>query len=154
MYEKMDYYRDLMKVQQERIAACDKELDELTKRLSAVRSDKSNWNRELRNTQKEMDEYREQQDKNYVANNRRKAKKIAAQYGIEIEDDSYREAGEYNLLHYVGPPDWIKGDDPLEDGHYAYHWEETLWLVEFYAKWHPDHPEHDQRTKEGISPWN
>jgi len=83
---------------------------------------------------------------------RRQARKIAERYGIKWEDDSYREGGEHNHLHYFPKPDWLEGDDPLGDGHYAYNWDETEWLVEFYAKHHPDHPDHANREYLEIAP--
>lgn len=150
----LDDHRNLMDVQRNRIDARNKEIEELSKRLKAAHDDCNFWKRELSTTEKAMKSERERLEKNYISNVRRKAKKIATQYNIEIENDSHREYGEYHLIHYIGQPDWLQGDDPLDDGHYAYDWEETLWLVEFYAKWHPDHPEYEQRKKADISPWN
>ena len=46
---------------------------------------------------------------------------------------------------YVGQPDWLEGDDPLVDGHYARDYGELHGLVEFYAMHHPDHPDHANR---------
>lgn len=83
---------------------------------------------------------------------RRKAKRIARRWGVTWEDDSYRESGYYNHLHYFPKPDYIEGADPLGDGHYAYNWDETLWLVEFYARHNPEHPDHDQREHLEIAP--
>jgi hypothetical protein len=54
--------------------------------------------------------------------------------------------------HYFPQPAWLEGDDPLKDGHYSNNWYETLWLVEFYAKHHPEHPDHDQREYLEIAP--
>jgi hypothetical protein len=94
----------------------------------------------------------ERRARNAVLAARQKAKRLAKKYDIEWEDDSYREFGEYNFTHWVDQPAWLEGDDPLKDGHYAYNWEETLWLVEFYAKHHPEHPDHDQREYLEIAP--
>lgn len=94
----------------------------------------------------------ERRARNAVNAARRKAQRLAKRYEIEWEDDSYRENGEYNHLHYFPKPDWLEGDDPLGDGHYAYNWDETEWLVEFYAKHHPDHPDHANREYLEIAP--
>jgi hypothetical protein len=83
---------------------------------------------------------------------RRKANRIARRWGVTWEDDSYRESGYYNHLHYFPKPDFIEGADPLGDGHYAHNWDETLWLVEFYARHNPEHPDHDQREYLEIAP--
>ncbi len=83
---------------------------------------------------------------------RRKANAIMKQYNIVIENESYREYGEYVFSVWVGKPEWLKRDDPLEDGHFAHDWHEVLWLVDFYAKWHPDHPDHEKRQVLKIAP--
>jgi hypothetical protein len=94
----------------------------------------------------------ERRARNAVSAARQKAQRLAKKYDIEWDDDSYRECGEYNLVHYFPQPVWLKGDDPLKDGHYANNWEETLWLVEFYAKHHPEHPDHENREYLEIAP--
>jgi hypothetical protein len=88
---------------------------------------------------------------------RKEALRLAKKYDIEWVDDSYYEdGGEYwqkivgvptrrlkNLVHYFPQPAWLEGDDPLKDGHYANNWDETLWLVEFYARSTiPEHPDY------------
>ena len=94
----------------------------------------------------------ERRARNAVRAARQKAQRLAKKYDIEWDDDSYRECGEYNLTHWVGQPAWLEGDDPLKDGHYAYNWEETLWLVEFYARHNPEHPDHEHREHLEIAP--
>ena len=81
----------------------------------------------------------------------KEAQTLAEKYGIEWDDDSYREFGVYNHFHYFPQPVWLN-DDPLKDGHYANNWDETLWLVEFYAKHHPEHPDHENREYLEIAP--
>jgi hypothetical protein len=81
-----------------------------------------------------------------------RAKRLAEKYGIKWEDDSYREDGEYCLWLYFPVPDFIEGDDPLIDGHFAANWDEAEWIVEFYAKHHPDHPDHANREYLEIAP--
>jgi len=83
---------------------------------------------------------------------RKEALRLAKKYDIEWDDDSYYEGDEYNHVHYFPQPAWLKGDDPLKDGHYANNWDETLWLVEFYARHNPEHPDHDQREYLEIAP--
>jgi hypothetical protein len=94
----------------------------------------------------------ERRARNAVSAARQKAQRLAKKYDIEWDDDSYRECGYYNLTHYFPQPAWLEGDDPLEDGHYSTDWYETLWLVEFYAKHHPEHPDHENREYLEIAP--
>ena len=90
--------------------------------------------------------------RNETARYRSKAQKLAKKYDIYIDDSSSWDGGNYHIDHWVGEPDWLTGSDPLEDGHYSYDWRETLWLVEFYAKHHPEHPDHANREFLPISP--
>ena len=104
----------------------------------------------------------ERRARNAVRAARQKTKRLAKKYDIEWEDDSYREKlivlfdgryyGYYNHLHYFPKPDFIEGADPLGDGHYAYNWDETLWLVEFYARHNPEHPDYEHRDHLEIAP--
>jgi hypothetical protein len=94
----------------------------------------------------------ERRARNAVSAARQKAQRLAKKYDIEWEDDSYREFGEYNHFHYFPQPAWLEGDDPLKDGHYANNWDETLWLVEFYSKHHPEHPDYWNREYLEIAP--
>lgn len=79
---------------------------------------------------------------------RAKCKALAAQYGIEIEEDK----GIEHRAFWIGQPEWLEGDDPVEDGHYVYEWEDALELVEIYAKHHPSHPDHANRKFNVIGP--
>ena len=97
---------------------------------------------------------------------RKEALRLAKKYDIEWVDDSYYEdGGEYwqkivgvptrrlkNLVHYFPQPAWLEGDDPLKDGHYSNNWDETLWLVEFYARHNPEHPDYWNREYLEIAP--
>lgn len=94
----------------------------------------------------------ERRARNAVSAARRKAQRLAKKYDIEWDDDSYYDGYDYCLTHYFPKPEWLEGDDPLEDGHYSTDWEETLWLVEFYAKHHPEHPDHASREYLEIAP--
>ena len=96
---------------------------------------------------------------------RKEALRLAKKYDIEWVDDSYYEdGGEYwqkivgvptrrlkNLVHYFPQPVWLN-DDPLKDGHYSNNWDETLWLVEFYARHNPEHPDYWNREYLEIAP--
>lgn len=95
----------------------------------------------------------ERRERNEMNATRRRAERLALKYDIKWEDDSYRESGEYNHLHWFPQPEWLEGDDPLGDGHHAYNWDETLWLVEFYAKHNPEHPDYEHREFLKNSPW-
>ena len=80
------------------------------------------------------------------------AKRIAKKYSITIEDDSVRDHDGYDMRHWVFQPEWLEGDDPLEEGHFSHDWSDTRWLVEFYAKHHPSHPQHSEREFLDYSP--
>lgn len=95
----------------------------------------------------------DQERKRAANRDRAAAKRIAKKYSVEIEDEGAWDIDGYDFRHWVGCPDWID-TDPLEDGHYAYDWADTRWLVEFYAKHHPSHPKHSEREFLAISPWN
>jgi hypothetical protein len=90
--------------------------------------------------------------RNQNAKQRSKANKLSKEYDIPILDDSSYQGATYYLDHWVDCPDWIAGADPLEDGHHSSDWSTTLWLVEFYAKHHPKHPDHASRECLKISP--
>lgn len=90
-------------------------------------------------------------EKARVNRHRRPANALAEKYDIRIEvDNDCLDVGE--VSHWVSQPDWLSGDDPLEDGHYSHDWADTLWLVEFYAKHSPAHPDHANREFLEISP--
>ena len=91
-------------------------------------------------------------EKARIARHRRQTNALAKQYAIEIDNDidGWLEAGE--IKHWVPQPAWLSGDDPLADGHYSHDWEDTLWIVEFYAKHSPAHPDHANREFLVTSP--
>ena len=82
--------------------------------------------------------------RNETAKYRNKAQKLAKKYDIYIDGSSSHESHRY-INHYVCKPVWFTDSDPLEDGHYSSDWSTTFWLVDFYAKHHPDHPDHAKR---------
>jgi chorismate mutase len=127
---------------QAQVADLDQQITEQQQRLSELKSERAALARKVANWQ----EIAEGAD-------RRKANRLARRWGVYWEDDSYREGGVYNHLHYFPKPDFLEGADPLTDGHYAYSWDETLWLVEFYAKHNPEHPDHEHREFLENSPW-
>lgn len=86
----------------------------------------------------------ERLDRNETANNRRKAQELSKKYDIPIINNSGWEGGQYFIDHWVSKPDWLKSD-PLEDGHFGENWTSTLWIIEFYAKHHPKHPDYQSR---------
>ena len=83
-------------------------------------------------------------------------RKICKKYNMSYEDDhTYDYENNVPVKHskwWVSPPTWLEGDDPLEDGHFAHELYEVLWLLEFYAKHHPDHPDHAKREYLDNSP--
>ena len=91
-------------------------------------------------------------EKARIARYRRQTNALAKKYAIKIENniEDWLEAGE--VRHWVLKPAWLSGDDPLADGHHSNDWEDTLWLVEFYAKHSPAHPDHANREFLVTSP--
>tara|TARA_R110002020_G_scaffold126604_4_gene284422 strand:- start:3876 stop:4349 length:474 start_codon:yes stop_codon:yes gene_type:complete len=83
---------------------------------------------------------------------RKRINALSKKYDIRvvIDIDDCLDVGE--VSHGVYQPDWLSGDDPLEDGHYSHDWADTLWLVEFYAKHSPAHPDYANREFLEISP--
>ena len=83
-------------------------------------------------------------------------RKICKAYDMSYEDDHdyYHDNGVpvRSSRWWVSQPAWLEGDDPLEDGHHACTLDEVLWLVEFYAKHHPDHPDYAEREYLDGSP--
>ncbi len=82
---------------------------------------------------------------------RRDIKKLCDKYNLTYERElvsSYycqsqrRPVNEY--CYWVNCPEWLD-NDPIDDGHYAYHIGDLLDILETYAKHHPEHPEHDKR---------
>lgn len=108
----------------------------------------------VRQLEQDLSEAIEQESKRAINRDRSAAKRIAKKYSITIEDDSAWDIDGYDMRHWVCQPEWLEGDDPLEDGHFSYDWSDTRWLVEFYAKHHPSHPKHSEREFLAISPWN
>lgn len=80
-------------------------------------------------------------EKNREAVARRKAKKLMDQYDIEID----KETQHGHTTIWISQPEWLAGDDPIEDGHFAHNWQDALTIIEFYAKHHPKHPDHENR---------
>jgi hypothetical protein len=128
------------------------ELAETSAQIEALAEALQTAKQKVRALQSAQSEAAKREQRNWVNRNRAKAKRLALKYDIEIEDDSVRDYDGYDLRHWVGQPEWLEGDDPLEDGHFSHCWSETVWLVEFYAKHHPSHPEHASREFASSSP--
>lgn len=80
---------------------------------------------------------------------RTQAKALIERYNMgDIVEDDRRCTGRY----WVSPPDWIIGDDPIVDGHFADTWSDILEIVEVYAKHHPSHPDHANRQFNVVGP--
>jgi len=81
-----------------------------------------------------------------------RVQKLCKKYDIEYDVDIVNSDYDFNLgvpinsrTYWVSQPDWLEGDDPLVDGHYARDMRGVWSLVDFYAKHHPDHPDHANR---------
>ena len=94
--------------------------------------------------------------KSEASKTRRQIKRLCRKYNMSYEDDhtyDYENNVPVKLSKWwVSQPTWLEGEDPLEDGHYAHELGEVLWLVEFYAKHHPDHPDYAKREYLDGSP--
>jgi len=134
------------------LAETSAQLEALADVLREAKQHVADKTREVRELERSRTETAERERRNWVNRNRSKAKRLAAKYGIEIEDESIRDYDGYDLRHWVGQPDWLEGDDPLTDGHFSHCWSDTVWLVEFYAKHHPSHPDHENREHRVHSP--
>lgn len=134
------------------LAETSAQLEALADVLREAKQHVSDKTRQVRELESARTEAAEREQRNWVNRNRAKAKRVASKYGIEIEDDSVWDSDGYDLRHWVGQPDWLEGDDPLNDGHYSYCWSDTVWLVEFYAKHHPSHPDHAKREFLSYAP--
>ena len=113
-------------------------------RFEFAQKDLSRHHAELKRLKHKLSKAEDIEGKRAANRDRAAAKRIAKKYSIPIEDDSIRDSEGYNLKHWVYCPDRLK-DDPLGDGHYSHSWADTRWLVEFYAKHHPSHPQYGER---------
>ena len=134
------------------IDLAEKDLEKSVEAVEAAKAVLDDSRKRLEWLESLLRDARKRDEKNRVNRARTKAKKVAEQYDIVIDDDSERDRTGYYLRHYIGQPRWLKGRDPIEDGHYSHDWSETLWLVEFYAKHHPSHPDHANRERGVVSP--
>jgi len=133
-------------------------LEQATNRLDLLRQQKDKQREDLQSTVKKISQQKdrialkkielakeyERVRRNQTTNDRRKARKISKDYGIPIADESRWEGSVRRFEHWVDKPCWLQ-DDPLKDGHYSKGWDLTLWLVEFYSKHHPKHPDFGSR---------
>jgi len=108
--------------------------------------------RQLKKAEEKEEQARIAEEKRRDRADYRKAKSLSKRYSIEIDTDHSYWGDEIDKKWWVSKPSWLEGDDPLGDGHYAHDWATCLWIVEFYAKHHPDHPEHDKREVLDIRP--
>ncbi len=112
---------------------------------------------QLQGAKSAQDDLHKQRQKALDAKCRRDIKKLCDKYNLTYDRDvreSYycyaqrRPVTDYS--YWVDCPEWLD-KDPIDDGHYAYHKEDLLDILETYAKHHPEHPEHDKREFNIIS---
>ena len=112
--------------------------------------------REYKDLVKELKEEQERLTKVLAKNEHNKERyqirKLCKKYDIDYEVDYDNCDYDYakgvptrESKWWVSQPHWLEGDDPLVDGHFAHEYSELLWLIEFYAKHHPNHPDHANR---------
>ena len=107
------------------------EQDRLTKALA-----KNEYNKERYQIRKHCKKYDIRYEVDYVNCDYDYAK------GVPIKESKW----------WVNQPHWLEGDDPLGyETHCAHDYGELLWLIEFYAKHHPDHPDHANREYATIT---
>jgi hypothetical protein len=75
-----------------------------------------------------------------------KARRLSKKWDIPYQDESYWDWGDYVKKWYIACPEWITGDDPIEEGHYPRYADDAVEILEVYAKHHPQHPDHGQRS--------
>ena len=132
------------------------EITRLKKQLNAARDAKVSCREDIKNLEAEEAKIAKANEKREANRERYQIRKICKAYDMNYEDDHeyYYDNGvpvRYSKW-WVSPPTWLEGDDPLEDGHFAHRLYEVLWLLEFYAKHHPDHPDHAKREYKAHSP--
>ena len=132
------------------------EITRLKKQLNAARDAKVSCREDIKNLEAEQAKIAKAEQKREANKTRYQIRKICKAYDMSYEDDHdyYHDNGVpvRSSKWWVSPPTWLEGDDPLEDGHFAYELYEVLWLLEFYAKHHPDHPDHVKREYIDASP--
>tara|TARA_R110001583_G_scaffold89414_1_gene230709 strand:- start:741 stop:1193 length:453 start_codon:yes stop_codon:yes gene_type:complete len=128
----------------------------LKKQLNAARDAKVSCREDIKNLEAEQAKIAEAEQKREANRERYQIRKICKKYDVSYEDDHTYDYENNVPVRYskwwVGQPTWLEGDDPLEDGHFAHRLDEVLWLVEFYAKHHPDHPDYAKREYLDGSP--
>ena len=128
----------------------------LKKQLNAARDAKVSCREDIKNLEAEQAKIAEAEQKRKANRERYQIRKICKKYNMSYEDDhTYDYENNVPVKHskwWVSPPTWLEGDDPLEDGHFAHRLDEVLWLLEFYAKHHPDHPDYAKREYLDGSP--
>jgi len=123
---------DAIRCQRANIEAAQKRIATLKHQLQGARS--------------AQDDLRKQRSKALDAKCRRDIKTLCDKYNLTYE----RELVSSEYCYWVNCPEWLD-KDPIDDGHYAYHKEDLLDILETYAKHHPEHPEHDKREYNTIS---
>lgn len=132
------------------------EITRLKKQLNAARDAKVSCREDIKNLEAEQAKIAEAEQKRKANRERYQIRKICKKYNMSYEDDhTYDYENNVPVKHskwWVSPPTWLEGDDPLGDGHFAHRLDEVLWLLEFYAKHHPDHPDYAKREYLDGSP--
>jgi hypothetical protein len=137
---------------EERIAQQHLEVMEAARQFRVAKNKLKDMKKQLKDDQEEAAAERAYKARKAEKSCYGKARRLANKYDITLENDSTTWEDGYDMKYWVSQPEWLLGDDPLEDGHYAYDWATVLWLVEFYAKHHPEHPQYDQRETCEIRP--
>jgi len=138
---------------QRQISEQERRLQEAVEAFRAQKAKVEDLKRELAEDQGRYQNALAAHVRSVTAATRSKAVRLATKYSIPLENESTHYGAGYDMKYYVACPLWIEeDDDPLQDGHYAYDWQEVLWLVEFYAKHHQEHPEYVEREHLEAAP--
>ena len=132
------------------------EITELKKQINTLITAKVSCKQDIKRLEAEEAKIAKANERREANKTRYQIRKICKKYSMSYEDDHdyYYDNGVpvRSSRWWVSQPAWLEGEDPLEDGHYACTLDEVLWLVEFYAKHHPDHPDYAEREYLDGSP--
>lgn len=155
----IDINADMLEIARKKFDDLESHIADLKDQLHDARGEKVQCKKQLKDLEIERSGLRREDRKRKDNNLRYKIRRICKAYGIKYDDDhSYEYDFHLNVptkytRWWVNQPTWLEGEDPLKDGHFCYELDDLLWLVEFYAKHHPTHPDHANRETIDHAPF-
>lgn len=152
-----DKYQAKIEAQERKEARIENAIRSLQADIKAAQERIAKLKHHLQGARSAQADIRKQRDEAIDAKYSRDIKNLCDKYSLTYNrtfDGSYycdirgRKVTDYS--YWVDCPEWLD-KDPIDDGHYAYHIEDLLDILETYARHHPDHPEHDKREYNVIS---